>query len=123
MESSVEKRLRELLQAPGTGPDSGRDLLLRDVLLLQLAKQVGASVRGIYDDKTKLREEELARRIREADRAKAAVYRAPWEKPSRPRFQKRIRKGLILVGLIMGPLAAITAIAALAVQLSLLHKP
>lgn len=120
MASSVEKRLRELLQMPITGPGSARDVLLRDTLLLQLAKQVGASVRGIYDDKFQLREEDIARRIREADRAQAAVYRAPWEKSWRPRFRKGIRKGLILAGLILGPLAAIAAIVALAVQLSLL---
>ena len=123
MASSVEKKLGELLQMPGTGQVSARDLLLRDVLFLQLAKQVGASVRGIYDDKTKLREEELARRIREADRAIVAEYRAPWEFSPRPRFQQRIRKGLILAGLILGPLAAIAAIAALAVRLSLLAGP
>ena len=73
MAHSVEKRLRELLQVPSTGPDSARDNLL-----LQLAQQVGASVRGIYNDKRKLREEEPARRIGEADRA-------TWEKSSRLR--------------------------------------
>ena len=116
MASSVEKRLRELLQVPRTGPNSARDDLLRDVLLLQLAQQVGASVRGIYDDKKIMREEELARRIREADRA-------TWEQPSRLRSHKGMRKGLILASLILGPLAAIAALAALAVHLSLLPWP
>ena len=116
MEISVEEKLRKLLQAPGPGPDSARDALLRDVLLLQLALQVGASVRGIYDDKTILREEELARRIREANRA-------TWEISPRLRSHKGIRNGLILAGLILGLLAAIAAIAALAVKLSLLAGP
>ena len=123
MAISVEKRLRKLLRVPGTGPDSARDLLLRDVLLLHLARQVGASVRGIYDGETNLREEELARRIREADHAPTAVYRAPWEKSPRPRFRKGIRKALILASLIFGSLAAMGAIAALAVKLSLLPGP
>lgn len=123
MAISVEMRLRELLELPGTGLDSARGALLRDVLLLQLAQQVGASLRGIYDEKIILREEELAHRIREADRAQAAVYRAPWEQSPRPRFHKRLRQGLILAGLILGSLAAIAAIAALAVQLSLLPGP
>ena len=62
MESSVEKRLQGLLPPPGNGPGSAREILFRDVLLLQLAKQVGASLRGIYDDENNLRSEELAHR-------------------------------------------------------------
>ena len=123
MESSVEKRLQGLLPPPGNGPSSAREVLYRDVLLLQLAKQVGASLRGIYDDENNLRSEELAHRIRAAAPAQGEAKRAQSATPSRQRSNPRIRPAWFWAGLILGPTAALAAIAALAVRLGLLPGP
>ncbi len=136
MASAAEKRLKALLQEPGTGPVSERDLLLRDTLLLQLARDVGAPLRGVYDHNGKLREEEIARRIREADRklrkrpsrrrSREGIReadRARRESPLQRRTRERIRTALVWASLILGALAILAAIVALAVRLSLLPEP
>lgn len=119
MQRAVEKRLQALLRMPGGRPQTERATLFRDVLLVQLAMRVGASLRGVYDDQDNLRTEELARRIRQAAAEAAPARRRPRGRSPRP--PRRItRPGWILASLLMLSAATVTAVSALAIQMGLL---
>ena len=120
MESAVEKRLQGLLHQRDSVAGSPRELLFSDVLLLQLAKDVGAPLRGVYDGESQLRAEEIALRIRKAELEPAEKTRSHLAAPSRRRSSRVKRRTWVWAGLILGPISAIAAISALAVRLGLL---
>ena len=120
MQRAVEKRLQVLLRMPGGGPQGERATLFRNVLLVQLAMRVGASLRGVYDDQDNLRTDEIARRIRQAAAETARVTRRRSRGPTPSRPAPLRRPGWLLAGLLMVSAATVTAISALAIQMGLL---
>ncbi len=120
MQSAVEKRLQALLRMPNGGPQAARNALFRDVLLVQLARRVGASLRGVYDDQDNLRTAEIARRIRQAASETARVQRRRSRRRPTQRPPHVSRPSWILATLFMLSVAMVTAVSALAIQMGLL---
>jgi hypothetical protein len=120
MQRAVEKRLQALLRMPDGGAQADRATLLRDVLLVQLAMRVGASLRGVYDDQDNLRTEEIARRIRQAAAEMAQVKRRRSHGRAASRPARARRPGWMLASLLMLSAATVTAVSALAIQMGLL---
>ena len=119
MQNLVEKRLQRLIPSSENGPVSAREVLYRDVLLLQLAKQVGAPLHGIYDDDRQLRLEEITQRIRQATQNQPE-NRASGVRRSRHGFNLGFRSGWVWVSLILVPFGAIAIVSFVAIQLGLL---